>query len=384
MKLLKNNISASFIIQILLYLFVNILFILKYFPRAGVDSLAILTLYIALFLTIIFLFNTFSLKISERIFKAAFWITLSIMIIFIAVFLNKIDPYSVRVDRWSAVSFFLEGLFNGNYPYGIHTHVSETNYPSPFPVWHFINIPFYLMGDVGIGLIFFLLLTAATVHYFFSSYRKSFLFLFFLFISPAYWWEVAVRSDSLSNAFLIFTFILWWYKTEKTIERNFIFAIIACGLLASTRLSAIIPLAIFFFRPYLELTWKRKLIFILGVLIVIALTFSPFIFWDTTNWVFFNRNPFMSQTSVGNFWVLSALIILGIASGLIWKNVNQYVFITSTFIFIFILASQLTLIATRGINGSVFSDSLYDISYFSLLFPYASCFISEKIGNINV
>lgn len=379
MKLLKNRISAPFIIQILLYIFINILFILKYFPRAGADSPVILAVYVAFFLTIIFLFNAFSLKISEQTFKRAFWITLSIIIILIVVFLIKIDRYSVRVDRWSAVTFFLEGLFKGNYPYGIHTHVSETNFPSPFPVWHFINIPFYLMGDVGIGLIFFLLLTVATVHYFFSSYRKSFLFLFLLIISPAYWWEVAVRSDSLSNAFLIIIFILWWHKSEKTIERNFIFAIIACGLLASTRLSAIIPIAIFFFRPYLKLDWRRKLIFPLGVLMVVALTFSPFILWDTTTWVFFDRNPFMSQTSVGNFWVLSALIILGIVSGLIWKNINQYIFITSTFIFIFILTSQLTLIITRGINGSVFSDSLYDISYFSLLLPYASCYISQKI-----
>ncbi|MEA4982004.1 MAG: hypothetical protein VB066_04730 [Paludibacter sp.] len=379
MKLLKNRISAPFIIQILLYLFVNMLFILKYFPRAGADSQAILAVYVALFLTAVILFNVFSLKISERTFKRAFWITLSIIIILIVVFLIKIDRYSVRVDRWSAVTFFLEGLFKGNYPYGIHTHVSETNFPSPFPVWHFINIPFYLMGDVGIGLIFFLLLTVATVHYFFSSYKKSFIFLFLLIISPAYWWEVAVRSDSLSNAFLIFMFILWWHKSEKTIERNFIFAIITCGLLASTRLSAIIPIAIFFFRPYLKLDWRRKIIFPFGVLMVVALTFSPFILWDTTTWMFFDRNPFMSQTSVGNFWVLSALIILGIVSGLIWKNINQYIFITSTFIFIFILTSQLTLIATRGINDSVFSDSLYDISYFSLLFPYASCYISQKI-----
>jgi hypothetical protein len=378
MKLLKNRISVSFLTQVLLYLFVNILFIIKYLPRAGVNSPVIIVLYIISFFAGGYLYYNFSKKISELSFKIAFWTTLIIMISFIIVLLINIDPYSVRVDRWSAVSFFLDGLFNGIYPYGVHTHVSETNFPSPFPVWHFINIPFYLLGDVGIGLIIFLLLSALTIQYFFSSYRKSFLFLFLLFISPAYWWEVAVRSDSLSNALLIFAFILWWYKKGKTIEHNFIFAIIACGLLASTRLSAIIPIALFFFKPYLKLDWRKKIVFPIGIIIVIAITFSPFIFWNTSDWVFFNRNPFMSQTSVGNSYVLSGLIMLGILSGLIWKNINQYIFVTSTFIFIFMLISQLCLIVTNGVNDSVFSDSLYDISYFSLILPYAIFYLSEK------
>ena len=323
MKLLKKQISVSYFIQVLLYLFVNIFFILKYFPRAGADSPVILILYIILLFAGIFMFNIFSRKISEHSYKIAFWTILILMISFIIVLLIIIDPYAVRVDRWSAVTFFWDGLFNGNYPYGVHTHVSENNFPSPFPIWHFINIPFYLLGEVGIGLIFFLILSAITTQYFFSSYRKSFLFLFLLFISPAYWWEAAVRSDSLSNAFLIYSFILWWFKKGKTIEHNFLLAIIACGLLASTRLSAIIPIALFLFKPYLKLDWKRKIVFPIGVLIVIALTFFPFIFWDTTEWVFFTRNPFMSQSSVGSPMLLLFMILSGILFALRWKRSEE-------------------------------------------------------------
>ncbi|MDD3319911.1 MAG: hypothetical protein PHS59_00500 [Paludibacter sp.] len=378
-----SKFNKQFYFQLSLYLFVNALFILKYIPRAGANGIAILFSYLLVVIAGVILFKKNAIKLPEKTFKIAYLILIALMVIIIAISLIYIDRYTVRVDRWSAVTFFLDGLFNGQYPYGIHTHVSETNFPSPFPVWHFLNIPFYLLGDVGIGLIFFLILVTISIQVNFRSYRKSFFFLLLLFISPAYWWEVAVRSDSLSNAFLIFVFILWWIKKRKTLEHNFLFAIIVCGLLASTRLSAIIPIALFLFKPYWNLSWKRKIIFPIGILIVIAITFSPFVFWDTTDWVFFSRNPFMSQTSVGNTYVLGGLILLGIVFGLIWNNYNQFFFATSTFLFIFMLISQLSLVLTRGVDGSVFTDSLYDVSYFSLILPYSIFFLSEKTQMYN-
>ena len=210
-----------------------------------------------------------------------------------------IDPYTVRVDRWSAVSFFLEGLFNGEYPYGIHTHVSETNFPSPFPLWHVINIPFYLLGDVGIGLIFFLIITFVTVKIYFNSYRKAFFFLILLILSPAYWWEVAVRSDSLSNGFLVLTFILWYTKKGYSVDKNFWLTIILCGIIASTRLSAVLPVALFLFAQYIQTNWLKKMLFPLSILAFVLVVFMPFILWKIDGtYVFFTRNPFMSQTSV--------------------------------------------------------------------------------------
>jgi hypothetical protein len=310
----------------------------------------------------------------------AFWGVLALISIAIIVTLFSIDPYSVRVDRWSAVTFFLDGLFRGDYPYGIHTHVGITNFPSPFPVWYIINLPFYFLGDVGTGLIFFLGLTAFCIRYFFDSYKKSFLFLILLFISPAYWWEIIVRSDSLSNALLVFCFIAWFSKKEYTLSGRFGLAILFCSLLASTRLSALLPLALFFFKPWLNLPWKRKIIFPFALIAIIFLTFSPFIFWDTTTWIFFSRNPFMSETSVGNIYVLLLMILLGCVLAYRWQGMEQFLDFTSLFIFLFILCSQVSLLLTHGTNGTIFTDVRYDISYFTLLFPYCLTSLSEKIN----
>lgn len=381
MKIQKADITRPYILQILLYLFINGLFILKYFPRAGISSPIILIAYCLCFTVSIYLYNSYFRKVSEKVLKVAFWSILVLMILLIIGLLNKIDPYSVRVDRWSAVSYFLDYLFQGKYPYLAHTHVSATNFPSPFPIWHIINIPFYLLGDVGIGLIFFLSLTAITVHYFFDSYRKSLFFLLLLCTAPAYWWEVAVRSDSLNNALLVFVFILWYQKKKLSLSTNYWMAVIACGLIASTRFSAILPLALFFFKPFIQLPIRQRIGFPLAILGIALLSFIPFIFWDTTNWIFFSRNPFMSQSSVGNPYLLIGMIILGYLMAYHWKNMTQFLNTTAIFIFIFVLSAQISLMLVRGVNGSIFTDSLYDVSYFSLALPYSLAALAINTPN---
>ena len=368
--------------QLILYLFVNILFIFKYLTRTEISVPLITVLYISCILGFVYLYFKWSPKVSEKLFKYSSFVLLSITLILIAVGLLYIDPYTVRVDRWSAVSFFLEGLFNGEYPYGIHTHVSETNFPSPFPLWHVINIPFYLLGDVGIGLIFFLIITFVTVKIYFNSYRKAFFFLILLILSPAYWWEVAVRSDSLSNGFLVLTFILWYTKKGYSVDKSFWLTIILCGIIASTRLSAVLPVALFLFAQYIQTNWLKKILFPLSILAFVLVVFIPFVLWTIDGtYVFFTRNPFMSQTSVGNPVFLIIMIVAGIIFALKWKNTDEYFEYAASFMFIFMAGSQLSLIMTRGISGSFFTDSTYDLSYFTLYLPYTLMALASKVSN---
>lgn len=366
-------------IQILLFLFVNSLFVIKYFPRAGVNPFISFTFYVIFVLITLITFYMFSDKISEKTYKVVFWGLLLVMILAIIGVLIAVEPYHVRVDRWSALSFFWDNAFKGIYPYSAHTHTSLTNYPSPFPLWHVLNLPFYLLGDVGIGLIFFLILVTFSVRQFFSSYKISFLFLLLLCISPAYWWEVAVRSDSLNNALLVFVIVLWLNKKGRTLLNSFILIAVLCGLIATTRLTAILPLALLFFKPYIQLPWKQKIIFFLIVFGIFFLIFSPFVFWDTNTWIFFSRNPFMSQADKGNIYIFICMIILGGFMAYRWKNFNQFFNTASLFIFIFILVSQIGLIYASKINSNLLSDNICDISYFSLMLPYCIAYVASNI-----
>lgn len=366
------------ILQLLIFLGINSLFILKYTPRYGVDPYLTLSIYFVVILIINFLYRKYIAKGTENLFKYLYWILIAAAIVVIIGLFIIIDPYSIRVDRWSALTFFWDSVFNGQYPYSTHTHVSATNFASPFPFWHLINLPFYLLGDVGIGIIFFLVLIAFALRYYFASYRISFFFILLLLMSPAYWWEVSARSDSLNNGLLVFMIILWFVKNNRSLSNNRFQAILICGIIASTRFTALVPLALFFFQPYLKLSAKSKITFLLSVLGIALISFLPFIFWDTTTWIFFSRNPFMSQTGNGNIYVLLIMIIIGAFLALRWKNIEQFFNIASLFILIFILSNQIVGIIHAS-EGNLFSDGIADISYFNLSLPYCLGYLTSKI-----
>lgn len=380
MKDLLSGLSKTYWSLLFLYLAINILFIVKYFPEFGINPSMFSGMYVTGIIVLIIITNHYYKLFTEKIFKVLFIILLAGMCVGIFYLLLKIDRFSVNVDRWSAVTFFIDSFQKGEYPYAAHTHVSETNFPSPFPFWYVVNFPFYLLGDVGYGLIFFLIIAALVVYLYSRSYRKSFIFILLFCLSPAYWWEVSVRSDSLSNAFLVFIFIIWYENSSKTLSKNLFLSIISCGLLASTRMTALIPLAIYFFRPFTKICFWKKTVFIIGIGFIVFLFFSPFVFWNTETWIFFRRNPFLTQSSIGNKYVLLGMVLLGVFIALRWKTFQNFLSTTTIFFFIFILASQISLIIVYGINGNPFTDSRYDISYFNLILPYCIGYLSQ-LGN---
>lgn len=367
-------------IQIIIFLIINSLFVLKYSPRYNLNSYLTLSIYFGFVFTVYFTYRKMASFGTEKLFKILYWGMLILAISAIATTLILIDPYSIRVDRWSALTFFWDAAFNGQYPYGAHTHVAVTNFPSPFPVWHLIGLPFYLLGDVGFQIIFFLLLLAFAIKRYFSTYKKSFFFLLMLLISPSYWWEVVVRSDALSNSILVFMIIIWFVKYNRNLSNSFVLIIFICGAIASTRFTAVLPLTLFLFQPYIKLSIKQKIIFPLSIFGIALLSFLPFIFWDTDTWVFFSRNPFMSQTGNGNFYLLLLMIVLGITLALSWKNIQQFFSLTSIFIFIFILLSQIIYLESkRNGNANFFSDGIVDLSYFNLALPYCIARLTSSL-----
>lgn len=354
----------------ILYLFINALFIFKYTLRTEFSPILLVSFYLIFLVLCLLLMTKLNNRLAEKHYKYFTYIFYSLTVLGIGFVLYKVDPLSVRVDRWSAVTYFIDAVFHSEYPYAAHTHVSSTNFPSPFPIWYIINLPFYLMGDVGFGLFFFLSLFIYTIKSVSGTYKNVFFALIFLILSPAYWWEVYVRSDSLSNGFLVFAILLLTYKKRYTLESNLIIMILVCGIVACTRMSAILPVFLFLFKPYLNSSNKIKVLFPIGILCFVLISFVPFIFWDTKTWIFFDRNPFMSQSSIGNIYVLILMIILGLYFSLKWKNISEYSYYTGIFIFIFIAASQLTLVLIDINSFSLANDSNVDISYFTLAFPY--------------
>lgn len=371
----------NFGLQWILYLATNIFFVCKYIPRAGLSPVLFSIIFV---LASTGLFLLYRQKVEQRITEHTAR-NLSILIAaalvgVIGLAIWKIDPLTLRVDRWSATSYFLDALFQGEYPYGVYTHRGEGNFPSPFPLWHYINIPFWLAGDVGWIQAFFLLVFMGALFCYFRSWKVILSALLLLCLSPAYWWEIATRSDGLSNALLVCSVILVLERIPVRMSDKWWILALVSGCIAATRMSAIIPLALYLFRPWIDASWKEKAGFVCIALGVAVLFFLPYILWDTDTWIFFDRNPFMSQSSPGNIWILLAMV--GIALVVAYKKQTFYYYVstTSVFLFAFMLASQLGVIWSSDSAVNLFHKSC-DISYFTLALPYA--ILSLTMGKVS-
>ena len=363
--------------QWLLYLALNILFIWKYMSRTAYSPLIGIVIYLLLFCIAAYALHLSS-RWSEQQLKAIVISIIAISCVGIALLLLTIDPLSVNVDRWSATTYFLDGLFSGKYPYGIHTHVCETNYPSPSPLWYYLNIPFWLIGDVGTGLFFYLLLLVTAVRWFTQSWQQTLIFTLLLLMSPAYWWEVIVRSDSLSNCIIIFAVLLLLEKRHISFSNHSLSTSILCGMIAMTRLWAPIAPAIYLSKSYFQQSHMKKILIFVIILLTMFFFFTPYIFWDTENWIFFQRNPFMSETSTGNPWILLIMIGIALILAFKYKNFNQYCRSTACFFTLFFIVSLLYNHLAYNSDISFFEDADFDISYLSLALPYILFSISQS------
>ena len=357
-------------IQWLLFLATNLFFVCKYVPRIGLHPVWCGILYGLVTTGLFWLYREkIRIYITERMARNLSVVIIAGWVVLVGLSVFLIDPMSIQVDRWSATTYFLDALFQGIYPYGVHTHVSEFHFASPFPLWHYLNIPFWLMGDVGWLQAFCLLVFAGSLYYYFRSWNVLLSALLILCISPAYWWEIATRSDGLSNAFLVCSVILFIHRYPIKMEDKWWLLAIISGCVASTRLSAIIPMALYLFRPWLETNWKKKTGFIGIALAVVLFFFMPYVLWDTTDWVFFHRNPFMSQTSPGNPWILGVMVLVAMGVAYPKMTFRRYAAITALFLFAFMLFTQLGVIWRMEEPVTLFSTHC-DISYFTLSLPY--------------
>lgn len=361
------NLSNKIVAHLLL-IFVNFIFFLKYLSRLNLNVYIIITLFVFYVAALLFLSYFFFNRISEH--KARlFFPILAGFTIFTIFFVQKyIDPLTVHVDRWSAISNFLKFLFEGNYPYLAQTHLG--GYGSPFPVWNFFHIPFYLLGDVGYGFIFVLLIFIFVLIKTGKTYKNSLFLLFIIISSFGFWYEASVRSDLLYNMILCFLIILIIHEKKIRLERHFILVGILCGLLVSTRFTLIIPLFIYFFPEFLKISFAKKILFPSVILLTFIITFLPLVFWDFNNLFFFDYNPFVLQTRQGSFVEILIILPVSVYFSMKWKNdFEKYNYYVGVILFLLISVSFLRRMILSKFENSFFSPS-YDIAYYNLVLPF--------------
>jgi hypothetical protein len=349
------------------FLIINSLFIAKYANRLGFNPVLAVVVY-CLIASIIILLISKNNPSEHRKYKIPY-LLLSITLICAILFLQShINPLKLQVDRWSAIQNFIQNLFNGTYPYAARTHLG--GYGSPFPVWQAFHIPFYLLGNVGLGMLFSTILLSVFLVWLFDNYHQALYYIVLLFISPAFWYEAAVRSDLSYNFILCFMAIAAVHKKQLTIQHHAIGLGVLWGLFLSTRLSVLIPFSVFLFPDFLTANLRQKIVFVASTLITFLITFLPFLFWNFKALLFFEYSPVLLQARQGAPLEIIVLLALVLFFSLRWKNdFRLYASYITVIFIVFISITFLHRMINDGFENNLFS-SYYDITYFNMSLPF--------------
>ena len=359
-----------------LYFLINALFITKYLMRI---SLSVTLLVLSAYLLAGLLLPRLAARVGH-VGSRSLWFAILGFILVLAGMQYLIDPYQIQVDRWSAIHNFINYLVHGRYPYMAPTHLG--GYGSPFPVWQFLHIPFYYLNNVGLSLFAVLAFTLYTVKRLYGN-RATLCFLACLLYSPAFLYEILVRSDLMANFLLVLAVInLLLIKQAGLSTRPVLFSLLL-GMLLSTRLAVAIPFFIFLLRPFLSLNFRRKTSFLLGIFLTFSLTFLPFLLWDMKSLLFFEYNPFVLQTRQGSLSGILLLIPVMIYLAFSWQDNRRRLYGNIGYgLFLLTAVTFIINMATSG-NYRLFSPT-YDISYFSMSLPFITAWdaLTKLPGNL--
>lgn len=360
----------------------NVLFLLKYLSRF-LNPTIVLISTVTYILCVLLIYKFLSVKRNTQTVnkKYVYWLLVLLIICIISTIQHFVDPNNIQVDRWSAIHNFISFLTQGKYPYLATTHLG--GYGSPFPVWQLFHIPFYWMGDVAFAFIFVLIILSFSLIRYFKSYSQSTIYFILLVVSPAFWYEVFVRSDLMYNFIICFIICTMIYFKGISKNKHIVKLGIISGLLLSTRLSVIIPIGILLFQDFTTFSIKEKIKFIAISLFTFCLTFLPFILWDVKDLLFFEYNPFILQTRQGSIF---ELIILGIMvvyfSNKTKGSLNKGLFFTSITIVLFVATTFIHRMINQNFEYSLFS-SMFDITYFNMALPFVIFDLSKDTTRIN-
>jgi hypothetical protein len=353
----------------MVYFFINVVFCIKYNPFKEIEPLYFMVVYPLVVFGVHKI--TSYLRVQQ---KNYFFLTLAGLMLCLSVFLLfYIDRWSVQVDRWSALAFWSENLRQGHFPYGTPTHLD--GYASPFPVWQLFHFPFHLLGDTGYGQIFCLL--AFLIFLFCCRTRINIGgFALLLILSPAFWWEIAVRSDLLCNMLLVFIFLAAQFYYANYWKKQKYLAALIIGLFLCTKLLVAIPLFLCFFPQFLKYRNKEKVVFALIVLAGFAVPFVPFLIGEHSILNHPEYNPFLQQTRQGSLWTILVGFILIVLTSLTWKKMRTCFFWAGFFLFALIFSVGFGIFLKYDLNSVIFKDE-FDKSYFNVCLPFFLFCINE-------
>ena len=363
--------------RILLFLFlvINVLFVDKYASRITEYHWFVSLAYLIVGALIVWIVIK---KLMSSIHASKWLMVIGLSFLLLAIVLQYfVDPLSLQVDRWSAIHNFLNGMLAGEYPYGQQTHLG--GYGSPFPVWQVLHLPFYFLGNVGLSIFVVVLAFIGTLYYIYSN-KVALMATILLVISPAFWYEIVVRSDLITNIMLMAVLVEWLsYKRIKLGDYPGLVGILS-GLVLSTRLIALIPICVLYGYEFLRVDWRKQCVFLLTTILTAVTTFLPFLFWEGSTLLFFEYNPFVLQTRQGSWIVLFVFAMIAIAMTIYLKENKTYRnAFTGMILNVLVVMAFVEKMWQQNLWDALYS-SAFDITYLTIGLPFYIAHLSCDLG----
>lgn len=364
-----QNSNRKLIAPIIFYLTINLLFIVKYSARISckLSIIAAVTYTVSIFISFFILRHVNIKK------KSTLLVLILSYAMLLAIGQSLIDPYQLKVDRWSAIHNFIYNLFHGIYPYSAQTHLG--GYGSPFPAWQFFHIPFYLLGNVGLSFFFSLGMFFMSIWKSFTSKQLSCIFVLIL-LSPAIMYECLVRSDLITNFIIVASTINYLCLNNVDVRKHWKKTAFIVGIFLSTRLATAIPFFIYLFPYYRNFSRRQQIMFPLYIICTFMITFVPFMFWNGEMLFFFQYNPFILQTRQGSMTIVLLLIPIITYLALSWKNdFRQLMFHISLAMIVLVVVTFTYNMYTTNTWCELF-QSRYDITYLDMSLSFLLTWLS--------
>lgn len=358
--LIKKNIS------LILFLFVNFIYGVKYLSRVSDYYFLISITIIAFYVFIWKMRNSIS-----KYYKYLGKFNLLLMLLFFVVFyfaFQKIPVETLKVDRWSVISSFWDNYFGDKYVYFAKSNMN--NPPGPMPFYFVLALPFYIIGELGyfsiLGIIlFFCLLNYKKV---IANHQTTALLL--VCSSIFYLHEVICRSNIFLNSSIVLFVLVIYFEIKELNLKKLLLSGFFIGLSLSTRNVLVIPFIIAFVYELKTKKINFIQISILGfvTISIFAVTFLPFV-WNHFE-DFRQMNPFIIQSTF-LVPIQYTLLFIGLAFGfgILRKSVSDIYFFAGLNLFISIFIYFLFHIANVGFQKTFF-DRDADITYFVLCIPF--------------
>lgn len=364
-----QNSCRKLVAPLILYLIINLLFIVKYSARISckLSFIAAVTYTVSVFI-VLFILQRINIKKKSTLLILIFsYVTL------LVIGQSMIDPYQLKVDRWSAIHNFIYNLFHGIYPYSAQTHLG--GYGSPFPAWQFFHIPFYLLGNVGLSFFFSLGMFFMSIWKSFTSKQLSCIFVLML-LSPAIMYECLVRSDLITNFIIVASTINYLCLNNVDVRKHWKKTAFIVGIFLSTRLATAIPFFIYLFPYYRNFSRRQQIMFPIYIICTFMITFVPFMFWNGEMLFFFQYNPFILQTRQGSMTIVLLLIPIITYLALSWKNdFRQLMFHISLAMIVLVVVTFTYNMYTTNTWCELF-QSRYDITYLDMSLSFLLTWLS--------